>query len=347
MFRTISFLLRIVTISFALISCGDVLSMEGEQTKSVKIPENSHLVNFLMFRQGMAMEPYYMVTTSDNGVFFKISNRNPLFLSDCIRSENIDIPKDSRPNAYGDRVFDCEKASLIRLDGNGLLMKLEKLIEDSGAMLWDGFNKRRVLLNVSDSGTSYTLFMEFSDGTTVRVNGYDARPEGFEKLLGDVQTLFEKHEDYSRYMMKNFFDSECTSMHFWVTGDSARKTSYKLELIAGKFPGWLLEISDPEGRILEKNTVLSDSRRNITVSEVPFRRFLGVMAKHHAERWNGYSKIDGSVGKGYISIHLSFADRREYKVTGHIPPDGFDEFLRSFVMEMKNFYDLEKTEEKK
>ncbi len=340
MSKCLSLLLRFAAVSFALISGGNAISLDNNHDSSAKIPENSHLVNFLITRQGMAMEPYYMVTTTDKGIFFKISDRDPRFLDDFVIRETPEIPRESVPNAYGDRVLDCEKASLVKIEELKVLEKLEQIIEENGAVKWNGFSKRRAMRGVSDAGTSYRLFMEFSDGSTVKVDGYNSRPAGFENMLKQVADLFSEHKDYSRYEMVNFNDAECLFLNFSVTGDFLGKTSFRLELISGNFPRWLVEIKDPEGKYFEKNSEFVNFKRDISPAALPFKRFLDIMSRYHAERWNGYSVNDSkNSNSGYISIHIYFSDRREYSVKGSIPPDGFDEFLESFVSEMKAFHD--------
>lgn len=67
---------------------------------------------------------------------------------------------------------------------------LEDAIVRAGAFSWDGYNKRKFMKRVADSGDVYRMYMEFSDGAKVNMYGYNCCPKGFKDLLRGVEEIF-------------------------------------------------------------------------------------------------------------------------------------------------------------
>ena len=70
---------------------------------------------------------------------------------------------------------------------------LEEAIEETGALRWDGYDKRVTKKGASDTGDRYELYLELSDGSSVTMQGYNTCPAGFEELLRCVEEIFQQN----------------------------------------------------------------------------------------------------------------------------------------------------------
>lgn len=160
-------------------------------------PEGVTLTGFYMTHQGMAMEPYYILRVKDDGIYLKTTNVSPANLQITFgMTRNNDIEAEY----FGDidTVKDSEYASLTVVD-EAVVRELEQAIVEWGALSWDGFSESRSMDGVLDAGDTYKLFLMLSDGSTVSVHGYNARPKHWSDLALRVIEIFEAHHDYSRY----------------------------------------------------------------------------------------------------------------------------------------------------
>ena len=139
-----------------------------EEIIPVSFPENASLIYFCINHQGMAMEPYYILKATDDGTYMKFMSLNP-------EEQQTDMAEE----VWEDSVF---------------IEKLEEAIVQCGALGWDGYDEKVSRKGVMDSGDSYELRIELSDGTTVNMRGYNTCPAGFESLLGQVRELFMKND---------------------------------------------------------------------------------------------------------------------------------------------------------
>ncbi len=305
-----------------------------EESSPLPLPEGVSLTGFYMTHQGMAAEPYYILRVTESGTYMKISNMSPDNYWMCKDEDMSAQAGNAKYLGFADTVKECEHASLVLLENEAPVRELEDALIQAGALGWDGYDETVSMENVADSGDSYVLYLELSDGSTVSAKGYNAHPAGFRELLTSVREIFEANSDYSRYMMQNFNDSPCTSLFVDIFDGLGRKTEYKLELMdSGNH--WVVILKDPEGEILEKGIDIFDY--GDAENNLPFDRFLQLMQKHHAERWNGYEKTDGA-SDTYFTIRLRFADGKEYSVHGSIYPEGFANFKEDFVQEIYRFY---------
>lgn len=139
-----------------------------EEIIAVSFPENANLMYFCINHQGMAMEPYYILKATEKGTYMKFMSLNP-------EEQQTDMAEE----VWEDSVF---------------IEKLEEAIVQCGALGWDGYDEKVSRKGVMDSGDSYELRIELSDGTTVNMRGYNTCPAGFESLLGQVRELFMKND---------------------------------------------------------------------------------------------------------------------------------------------------------
>ena len=229
---------------------------------------------------------------------------------------------------------DAEYASLVKLEDDVLLRRLEESIVKYGALGWDGFNESESMPEVADSGTSYSLYLELSDGTAVTAHGYNVCPAGFDELYGEIAEIFQNNSDYSRYLATNFSDSPCTYLEVELREKEDLDVYYMVRL-RGNTGQWSVMLKDPDGMILEKGIDIEDYKE--IDGTLPFDRFLDVLSRYHVEEWNQYQEKD-STGRGMFSIVMYFEDGKEFSAHGNIYPEGFEDFRREMVEEIYEFY---------
>lgn len=170
------------------------------KAEPLPFPEGVSLTGLYMTQQGMERGPYYILKETDNGTFMKITDTDPQVLS-IGNQDAVTYNLDDSHFYFADTVLDEEYASLARLEDVSPVRELEETIVQSGALRWDGWDKKGNvgggLFEVMDSGDSYELYLELSDGTSVTMHGYDIHPEGWNDLFSNVADIFEKYKDYS------------------------------------------------------------------------------------------------------------------------------------------------------
>lgn len=150
-----------VGIFAVLTGCG---AKKYDEIKPMEFPENAELTYFLIHHDGMAMEPYYILTKSDRGTYLKYVTMNTL---------------------------DFEKEEFVELQSDDpIILNLKNAIEQYGALGWDGYEEKVSKKDVLDSGDSYQMKIRLSDGTSVVMKGYNTCPAGFEDLLRQVTDSF-------------------------------------------------------------------------------------------------------------------------------------------------------------
>ena len=135
-----------------------------DEVKEVPFPENAELNYFMIHHEGMAMEPYYILQRSEKHIYLKYVTMNP------------------------EELQEEELAELQEEDS--LIKELKEAIVQYGALGWDGYHEKVSGKGVLDSGDSYHLKIELSDGTSVTMYGYNTCPAGFESLLEQATDLF-------------------------------------------------------------------------------------------------------------------------------------------------------------
>lgn len=300
---------------------------------SVPLTEGAEVTGlFITHQGGMRAGPYYILHTTDKGVYLKTSNLRP---DDVLMTDGEDIsvlPSNAKYLGFADIVKDCEYASSVLLKDDAPLRKIESAIVENGALAWDGYSENDPMEGVLDSGDSYQLYIELSDGGTVIANGYNVCPAGFMPLLRTVQEVFETNSDYSRYLSNSFTDSPCVSL-FAIFKDGMR-TEYRLELSA-RDNRWVTVLTDPYGNILTQGTEISDYGDMETA--LPFDRFIGILQQHKAEQWNGYYAADAKSNSSF-TIRLTFEDGKKFEASGTVLPEGFGRFKSDFIREIYLFY---------
>ena len=132
------------------------------------------LTGFVINHQGMASEPYYVIKEVNSKLYMQLA-----------------YGYSYEEGSFGLNGFDENEGTYKIVDYSDI-QELEYVIDETGAKSGDGFNKSVSRRFVLDSGDSYTLYMEFSDGTTVNVYGYNTYPNGFDILRGKVLEIFRK-----------------------------------------------------------------------------------------------------------------------------------------------------------
>ena len=74
------------------------------------------------------------------------------------------------------------------------------------------------------------LFLIFSDKTTVKVNGYNACPDGFKAFFSNVRDIFNEHADYSRYAITELSEENCVRMIVEFYDGIGRKNDFKADI---------------------------------------------------------------------------------------------------------------------
>jgi len=65
--------------------------------------------------------------------------------------------------------------------------QLTGIVQEHNILLWDGFSRTDTLLM---DGTSFSLSLTFSDGSTVRARGYGSFPEGYGSAAREIDAHF-------------------------------------------------------------------------------------------------------------------------------------------------------------
>lgn len=297
----------------------------------IPMPDGVTLTGFYMTNQGMERGLHYILKVMDTGTYMKMTDLAPdeLWLYDP-EADTEDVPPYF---CYADKVSAYEYASLVLLEDDSLVQKLEEIIVQTGALGWDGYNEKLTVADVADSGDSYFMYIELSDGTTVTLDSYNCCPDGYTELQAQVKELFYENRDYSRYLSKGFFDAECTSLYVHFLNGYG-EGEWKLEL-DGYHDQWIVVLFDPKGIYLEEGT---DIQEYATIEEsLPFERFLRIFEKYGAEEWNGYEESEDS-SNGAFDIELYFDDMTKFEMYGDAAPEGFEDFRKELAEEMYRFY---------
>ena len=339
--KTLFLLVMIMGIVSFLFGCSKKPNPAAEEPKvivPVELPEGVKLTGFYMNHSGMRMNPYYILKTTDSGTYMKITNKRPAdyWMYGGEKTDGLIQPVEYF--GYVETVREDEKASLICLEDETVIRQLEECIAKYGALGWDGYDKSKAMPDVKDSGDNYNLYLELSDGTTVRMHGYNICPSGFQELYQETVRIFQACSDYSRYVAKNFTDSPCEYLQVELKDSEHPYVCSKLCL--RKHGGeWSVLLEDEAGNVLEKGTKIADYVA--TGQEVPFERFLDLMSRYQVEEWNGYIKPGSSMGQ-HFNIFMRFEDRTEFEARGSEFPEGYEAFKNAFVKEIYDFYMEEK-----
>ncbi len=314
-------------------SGNEVLSAIETEVAPMPLPDGARLKHLYITHQGMRGGAYYILKTTDVGTYMKISNMGPDDWRMLDGEEMDSLGDNAQYLGFGDTVKDCERASLVLLEDDGPMQKLEEAIANTGALGWDGFRKSLAMPDVKDSGDSYKLYLELTDGTTVTVDSYNAKPAGFPELLYRVKEIFHANRDYSHYQVEDFGSSPCTKLYVCFRR-SFGKGEWKLELQRSDNQ-WIVVLMDPDGRFVEEGTEIAEYRQ--MEGGLPFDRFLDIFRRHGAESWNGYEESDGN-SRDYFDIRLYFENEKEFVMSGSLLPEGFEAFQKEFIEETHLFY---------
>lgn len=317
---------------------GETVRPIESEVVPVPFPVGTSLRHLYITHQGMRSGSYYILKTTDAGTYMKISNLSPDDRRMLDGEDAGNLEAGAEYLGFADTVKGCEHASLVLLQDDGPVRELEEAIAAAGTLNWDGYRESVAMEGVLDSGDSYQLYLELSDGTTVTVDSYNARPAGFTALLYKVEEIFWANSDYSQYRVEDFDTSACTNLYVCFRRAFSRG-EWRLELRSSD-NRWTVVLMDPEGRLVEAGTQILDGQQ--IEDDLPFNRFLEIFKKHGAERWNGYEASDGESKNSFV-IRLYFENGKEFFMEGSLPPEGFEAFRKEFVEEIQLFYNEYKT----
>lgn len=155
------------------------------------------LTGFHINHQGMEREPYYIMREIDSVIYMKETDCAPddWCMLEVENSRHRDKSDVATYLGFADVLKDCEYGQIFKLEDRKPIEELEQLIEELGARSWDGFDEHVELRGVLDAGDSYSLFLEYSDGSTVKVYGYNACPKGFDELKLKIMEMFWELEE--------------------------------------------------------------------------------------------------------------------------------------------------------
>ena len=153
----------------------------NETVTPIALPEGVHLTGFFITHQGMAVEPYYIMKETEDGVYLKISATTPddwtLYADSASREGSLDL-------------VDAEDARIAKMQDATAVQALEDAIVQSGALGWDGYDAFVPMEDALDADDTYILYLELSNGTTVTMHGHNTRPKGFVELLAQTQEIY-------------------------------------------------------------------------------------------------------------------------------------------------------------
>ena len=172
----------------------NIETSDKNEIKPVDIPNDARLIGFHIHHMGMAMEPHYIIKLTEKGVYLKLTNTSP---DDWTMKDDVDEKDgDSEYFRFADVVKECESGEVVFLENDEVVKELEAFIVKIGAISWDGYNESVSMPGVLDAGDIYDLYMEFSDGTTVTVHGYNSCPRGFSELKMKTVEIFDMYFEY-------------------------------------------------------------------------------------------------------------------------------------------------------
>lgn len=311
----------------------NIISAIETEVPPIPLPDGTRLKHLYITHQGMRGGLYYILKTTDAGTYMKISSLSPDDRRMLDGEDPDSLGDHAEYLAFGDTVKDCERASLSLLIDDGPIRELEEVISAAGALGWDGYDKNDPMEGVLDSGDIYQLYLELTDGTTVAVNGYNARPAGFPELLYRVGEIFHENRDYSHYQIKDFDSSLCTKLYVCFRR-RFHNGEWRLELQCSD-NRWTVVLIDPKGYFTEAGTEIAEYQP--MEGTLPFDRFLEIFKRHGAEGWNGYEESDGN-SENSFDIHLYFENGKEFFMSGSLLPEGFEAFQKDFIEETLLFY---------
>lgn len=162
--------------------------IEKETTAEIKLPEGVYLTNLFASRQGSMRNPYYILTSTHEETYMKMTYTYPPDLAPSSYA-----PEDIENYfVFSDSIQDDEYALLFPIHKEGL-EKAESIIEKYGALGWDGFNESESLSGVLDADMSYDLYIKLSDGTSIEAFGYNVCPLGMDELIFEIEKLAEQY----------------------------------------------------------------------------------------------------------------------------------------------------------
>lgn len=153
----------------------------NETVTPIAFPEGVHLTGFFITHQGMAVEPYYIMKETEDGVYLKIFATTPddwtLYADSASQEGILDF-------------VDTENAQIAKMQDAAAVQALEDAIVQSGALGWNGYDAFVPMEDALDADDTYILYLELSDDTTVTMHGHNTRPKGFAELLSQTQEIY-------------------------------------------------------------------------------------------------------------------------------------------------------------
>lgn len=339
--RTGVIIMSILSIISLLTGCGKTTG--NERTHTVELAQGAELTGLYMSHQSMAMQPYYMLRVTPDGNFMKITNIRPGEAEvDYVcpdTAENLDAEVEKRYFGGAGEVYDCEHASVVEADSD-IVKKLNDAVIEAGALNWDGYTRHVSMDGVLDAGDSYSLFLLFSDGSTVTVESYNSRPEGWDEMFVNVREIFEANADFSRYRIQEFSEEKCARMIVgFFDGNLNPVNEFKIDINVRRDLGtwsWSVKIKDSDGLYLEKGTEINEYREE-NIDALSLGRLAEVLNAGNVREWDGLSgTVQGE--NRYMTILVSDEDGKTVNASGNVIPENYDMVRDGFIKALIEFY---------
>lgn len=328
---------------------------KGNEDTTVILSEGATLTGLFMTHQSMAMEPYYILRATDDGCFMKITNCEPdgyymtedeggaEFPGNVVKYDDTEKAQtEAEFFGYVNKVKDCEHASLVMAD-DVIVKELMEVINTSDALGWDGYSKRVSMDDVLDSGDTYRLYLQFSDGKTVTVNSYNSSPEGWGDFYVKIRDIFEAHEDYSRYTLQEFSAEKIDRMIVEFYEEFSKKNNFSVDICVRRDLGtwsWTVRLKDSDGLYLEKGTDIGIYGED-NIDTLSFGRMLDVLEKYKVSEWD---QLQGTnqTGSKYMTVLIADTEDKVINASGNNVPDNYDEVREEFIKALIEFYEMKK-----
>ena len=221
--------------------------------------------------------------------------------------------------------------------------ELMEVINTSGALGWDGYSKSVSMDDALDSGDTYRLYLQFSDGKTVTVNSYNSSPEGWGDFYVKIRDIFEAHEDYSRYTLQEFSAEKIDRMIVEFYDGFSKENNFSVDICVRRDLGtwsWTVRLKDSDGLYLEKGTDTGIYGED-NIDTLSFGRMLDVLEKYKVSEWD---RLQGTnqTGSKYMTVLIADTEDKVINASGNNVPDNYDEVREEFIKALIEFYEMKK-----
>lgn len=221
--------------------------------------------------------------------------------------------------------------------------ELGEALLNEGVLSWDGYDEKwepPAGMEVTDTGETFDLRLQFSDGYVLHAHGVDTRPENFDAVWGIIWDFFETHQDYSRYYPTDLPDEPINTLivQFYDPYHSSGTPVYLIELHKSWDNQWTIRLCDPKGEFLPAGTDISEYERLGDSAELPVGRFYDILKKYGLGSWNQTMEHDPE-NTEHWSVTVYYENGQEYRVDTNLKPDQYASFREEMIRAIINYYE--------